>query len=105
MAGTVAGGKRAAQTNKERYGEDFYKLQGSRGGRATGKKGFAINPELARKAGSVGGKKSKRTAGERKYEYKGGMFTARTIAEKEGVLPSTIRQRYEKTGKVTIDEA
>jgi hypothetical protein len=25
MAGTVDGGKKAAQTNKERYGKDFYK--------------------------------------------------------------------------------
>ena len=28
MAGSKTGGKRAAQTNKERYGEDFYQRIG-----------------------------------------------------------------------------
>lgn len=36
MAGTVSGGRLAAKTNKEKYGDDFYKRMGSRGG-ANGK--------------------------------------------------------------------
>lgn len=62
MAGTKAGGKRAAAKNKANYGDDFYKQIGSLGGRVkTSKpKGFAANPELASRAGRKGGKKSSR---------------------------------------------
>ena len=41
MAGTMTGGKKAAQTNKEKYGEDFYKIQGAKGGRNGRTGGFA----------------------------------------------------------------
>lgn len=62
MSGTKEGGIKAAETNKSRHGSDFYKKIGSKGGKAVGvKKGFAANPELARKAGQKGGKISKRT--------------------------------------------
>lgn len=59
--GTRIGGVKAAATNKERHGKDFYRQIGSIGGRATGYKGFAANPELARRAGSLGGSRSRRT--------------------------------------------
>ena len=29
MSGTIEGGKRAVQTNRQRYGDDFYKKIGS----------------------------------------------------------------------------
>jgi len=61
MSGTKKGGVKAAETNKKRYGKDFYMKIGAVGGRKTGvKKGFAANPALAREAGKKGGKKSKR---------------------------------------------
>lgn len=60
MSGTTTGGKQAAKTNKEKYGSDFYARIGSIGGKATGPKGFALNPELAKRAGQKGGKISKR---------------------------------------------
>lgn len=61
MAGKKEGGIKAAQTNKERHGEDFYREIGAIGGRVRGvKKGFAAHPEIARWAGSKGGKISKR---------------------------------------------
>jgi general stress protein YciG len=61
MAGTKEGGVKAAETNKARHGKDFYKNIGGKGGKAVGvKKGFAANPDLARKAGKKGGKISKR---------------------------------------------
>lgn len=63
MAGTKAGGLKASITNKKIHGEDFYKQIGAKGGRACGLKGFALNPELAKIAGSKGGKKSKRGEG------------------------------------------
>lgn len=62
MAGNSAGGKEAAKTNKRKYGENFYKEIGAKGGKnGTGMKGFACNPQLASEAGRRGGMKSKRT--------------------------------------------
>jgi len=60
MSGTVSGGKLAAQKNKERFGEDFYCMIGSRGGKAKVPKGFAVNRELASQAGAKGGRISRR---------------------------------------------
>ncbi len=61
MSGTKNGGVKAAETNKKRYGKDFYKKIGAKGGVKTGvKKGFAANPTLAAMAGKKGGTKSKR---------------------------------------------
>ena len=60
MSGNKAGGIKAAQTNKERYGDDWYKILGAKGGKVLGVKGFATNKELAREAGRKGGKVSKR---------------------------------------------
>ena len=50
MSGTVKGGKKAAETNRAKYGEDFYKEIGHKGGSAWSDKlkGFAANPELAK---------------------------------------------------------
>lgn len=62
MAGSKEGGKKAALTMKERYGNDVYKRLGQKGGKVvTDKpKGFAANHELAKRAGAKGGRKSKR---------------------------------------------
>lgn len=61
MAGTVAGGRAAATTNKQRYGNDFYAKIGAIGGRKVKTGGFYANRELARIAGAKGGKISRRT--------------------------------------------
>jgi len=61
MAGTVAGGKAAAVTNKARYGADFDARIGAKGGKMGHTGGFAANKELARKAGAKGGRISRRT--------------------------------------------
>lgn len=61
MTGTLEGGKKAAKTNKTRYGKDFYARIGAVGGRNGHTGGFAANPALARIAGAKGGKKSRRT--------------------------------------------
>lgn len=60
MAGTKEGGKKAAATNMARYGRDFYRIQGAKGGRNGHTGGFAANPELARVAGVKGGRISRR---------------------------------------------
>jgi len=61
MSGTKDGGVKAAARNKEIYGDDFYKRIGAIGGKKS-KGGFAVNRELARTAGRLGGKRSKRKA-------------------------------------------
>ena len=61
MSGTKAGGAKAAKTNKELHGKDFYKRIGSKGGRNGHTGGFASNRELAREAGRIGGLLSRRT--------------------------------------------
>lgn len=60
MSGTLEGGAKARQTNKEKYGDDFYKRLGQMGGHKSHRGGFAANPELAKRAGSIGGSRSKR---------------------------------------------
>jgi len=60
MAGTYIGGIKARETNKKKFGNDFYALNGAKGGAAKVRKGFGTNPELASKAGAKGGKISRR---------------------------------------------
>ena len=60
MAGTQAGGKAAAQTNKAKHGADFYAVIGSKGGRKGKTGGFWANREMAKIAGAKGGSISKR---------------------------------------------
>lgn len=69
MAGTKDGGRRAAATNKQRHGKDFYARIGSRGGRNGHNGGFAseavgkdglTGAQRAKIAGAIGGRKSKR---------------------------------------------
>jgi general stress protein YciG len=61
MAGTQVGGKAAANTNKAKYGADFYSKIGAKGGRMGHTGGFFANRELARAAGARGGRISRRT--------------------------------------------
>ena len=61
MAGTIEG-RKAAITNKMKYGDDFYRGIGHKGGSKTSpaKRWWALHPELAKAAGAKGGAKSKR---------------------------------------------
>ena len=60
MSGTKHGGLKAAATNRKRYGKNFYKNIGAKGGRLGTTGGFAANPALAKIAGAKGGRISKR---------------------------------------------
>ena len=60
MSGTKEGGLKAAARNKEKYGADFYARIGADGGKKGTTGGFFANRDLARRAGSKGGKISKR---------------------------------------------
>ena len=64
MAGTKSGGRAAAETNKKKYGSDFYAKIGSKGGKNGRTGGFAAGEEgraRARKYGAIGGRISRRT--------------------------------------------
>ncbi len=60
MSGTKAGGLKAAQTNRAKYGQEFYSQIGRKGGQNGHTGGFAANPALARIAGAKGGRISRR---------------------------------------------
>lgn len=69
MAGTRDGGRKAAETNRAKYGPNFYSNIGRKGGVRGHDGGFAskgigkdglTGPERAKIYGSVGGKVSKR---------------------------------------------
>lgn len=65
MAGSIAGGKLAAETNKLKYGEDYYKKIGSMGGKGDRgqrqDKGFgSMDPKKHEAASRKGGRISKR---------------------------------------------
>jgi general stress protein YciG len=60
MAGTRDGGLKTAQTNKERYGKDWYCIIGAKGGKNGTTGGFYANRELASEAGRKGGRISRR---------------------------------------------
>ena len=64
MTGTKEGAKKAAQRNKELYGEDFYRNIGKTGGsRKNANKGFgSATPEQRSEWGKKGGTRSKRGA-------------------------------------------
>ena len=77
MAGTKEGGDKTAVTNKVKHGRDFYTKIGRKGGSAKHKtpRWFEAHPELARKAGAIGGKRSSRKGikngmGKSRYKYK-----------------------------------
>ncbi len=63
MAGTAKGGRLAAEQNKKRYGADFYRVIGTKGGRQGRTGGFAAGEAGRKRAsywGSVGGSRSRR---------------------------------------------
>lgn len=71
MAGNKEGGRKAAATNKKKYGNDFYRDIGSKGGKNGHTGGFAYDkrtwwekllrrPKAAAIAGAKGGHNSKR---------------------------------------------
>lgn len=61
MSGTLEGGKKAAATNKNRYGSDWYAKIGREGGKNGHTGGFAsMTPEKIKAAGRKGGLTSSR---------------------------------------------
>ena len=69
MSGTTAGGKKAAATNREKHGKDFYANIGRKGGKAGHTGGFCSMTHEQRVAyGRIGGAKSRRGPAKRTME-------------------------------------
>lgn len=62
MAGTKLGGQKCAETNKKKYGADYYKRIGKAGGSVNRPESrpFSSDAQLASEAGRLGGLKSRR---------------------------------------------
>lgn len=102
MAGTKFGGLKASQTNKKKYGPDFYREIGRKGGLAGNTGGFAtVNHRgehiLAKLAGAKGGRNSKRGPSrdrvarvEQAKSLRKQGFKIKEIADKIGVTEGTI---------------
>ena len=99
MSGTKSGGLKAAATNKEKYGDNYYAEIGAKGGRNGHTGGFASNRELARIAGAKGGSMSKRgkkikldeVVDDIEEMFKNGESIA-NIAKRYGVSRQTMRR-------------
>lgn len=65
MAGNHDQGIAARDTNRKKYGADYYQQLGHLGGRKSKGGGFANDPERASKLGKIGGAKSKRPKGKK----------------------------------------
>lgn len=64
MAGTIQGGRRAAEKNRQKHGSDFYARIGRMGGRRGRTGGFAAGQEGRKRAsyyGAIGGSISRRS--------------------------------------------
>lgn len=61
MAGNRTGGLKAAETNKKKYGDQFYKTIGAAGGTKSRGGGFAaMRKDRLKRVSSRGGSKSRR---------------------------------------------
>lgn len=60
MAGTIEGARKAKARIIARYGEDYFKKIGHKGGSISRGGGFAADHELAARAGRIGGRISRR---------------------------------------------
>lgn len=107
MAGTKAGGIKAARTNKLRNGEDFYAKIGKMGGMKSTGGGFAsMTHEQVSACGKKGGCRGRRGAQIRSEleniivsEVKSGRpFTA--VAKEYGLSPSTVSRVYRRNDSV-----
>lgn len=62
----VTGGKTAARTNYTKYGPDYYKVIGAKGGKAKVPKGFSVmDPHKHSVVSAIGGRISRRPKGVR----------------------------------------
>lgn len=104
MPGTKAGAKRAAETNKKRYGKDFYRNIGRIGGKKNpGTGGFACKvrgadgltgPERASLVGAIGGSISRRGPVKNKTAKKPTKNVTKKVEEPEPEKKSFLKRLF-----------
>lgn len=105
MAGSKLGGLKTARTNKEKYGEDFYRSIGAIGGKRGRTGGFASNKvgkdgltgrQRALIAGAKGGKTSRRGPSQKKVIKTVELSNRDEAGETHGMvgLPSKLRRIF-----------
>ena len=104
MPGTIEGGRKAAATNKKKYGNEFYASIGRKGGKNGHTGGFAANPELAREAGRKGGKISKRGPAKRFSADKIAKIKEELAEAEVEQLKSEVRLLRARLGRLQDDE-
>jgi len=103
MAGTKAGGLKAAATNKRLHGEDFYSRIGRRGGENGHTGGFASNPQLAKLAGAKGGAKSRRGPSSKTLFLLENAKAEIIDKLRAGYQLNTVAHEYGTSGKVLVE--
>jgi uncharacterized protein len=95
VAGTKAGGRSAAETNKRKYGADLYGRIGALGGKKGRTGGFYANRELVRIAGAKGGRTKKAS----QYQDRGAGPHSQHHQQQSGPRhpPRTRRGRHDRT--------
>jgi len=100
MAGTHEGALKTSKIVKEKYGEDFFGVIGSKGGKAKVPKGFAVSGKGS-EAGRVGGARSSRKTELTKKEIRElkklrskEHLTWHEIADRMGYSYNVVRNRY-----------
>ena len=104
MPGTIEGGRKAAATNKKKYGKEFYANIGRKGGKNGHTGGFAANPELAKEAGRKGGKISKRGPAKRFSADKIAKIKEELAEAEVEQLKSEVRLLRARLGRLQDDE-
>lgn len=94
MAGTKAGGIKAAATNKAKHGENFYAEIGRIGGKSGHTGGFAANPKLAQLAGMKGGKNSHNYRVNAKKVVRNGQEMTQIIVHKITGAPKKLEVKH-----------
>lgn len=94
MAGTKAGGIKARESNMKKYGPDFYKNIGAKGGANGTTGGFYANRKLASIAGAMGGYKSRRASPNQDLIKKMAIGSSVEFPMPAGVNPRHFPNRY-----------
>lgn len=101
MSGTRSGGLKARKTNLEKYGKDFYREIGRKGGRNGHTGGFAVVDEngvhtLAKVAGAKGGSISRRGPAKRIKEPSAEKAQKPKVEEPKKARPEIKRSLWQR---------
>lgn len=94
MAGTQSGAEQARDTIYDKYGANFYRIQGAKGGAKSRYGGFYNNPELASRAGKIGGAISRRGDNPKPSKHQISEIRKRLLEEQSQMQTSKLSEKY-----------